>query len=297
MDWPFAEARRAEIAAHFAEKQREKPELWNGRVLLGRNPVFNGERFGADYFEIDFASFLAWRDWGFPDKDVFNGFGMGALRAPTAPSCSARWARTPPTPAASIFLPARPISTTSGTALDIPGSVAREVEEETGLAPHEYRAAAHWDCVSTGAAVAMMRLFDVDMPGEALRARIEANLARQSSPELSAIHLVRGASDLTAAMPRFVTAFLEAHVRPNPDGIAAPDACPARRVRSAMRLTSVRTINVIGARKHQERNAQFQGGLMPVRKAARLFVGLFAAMAARGWLLPPTPRRKRSRSA
>ena len=48
--------------------------------------------------------------------------------------------------------------------------------------------------------------------GEALRARIEANLARQQQPELSAIHLVRGAGDLTAAMPRFVTAFVEAQI-------------------------------------------------------------------------------------
>src|SRR5512133_1919333 len=79
--WPFAEERRAEIDAHFAAKQREKPELWNGRVLLGRNPAFVDGRLSASYFEVDFASFLAWRDWGFPDKDVFNGFGMGALRA------------------------------------------------------------------------------------------------------------------------------------------------------------------------------------------------------------------------
>jgi len=61
--WPFAEARRAEIAAHFADQQREKPALWNGRVLLGRNPVFSGDRLSASYFETDFASFLAWRDW------------------------------------------------------------------------------------------------------------------------------------------------------------------------------------------------------------------------------------------
>ena len=78
--WPFAETRRAEIDAHFADKQREKPAMWNGRVLLGRNPVFSGDRFSASYFETDFASFLAWRDWGFPDESVFNGFGMGALR-------------------------------------------------------------------------------------------------------------------------------------------------------------------------------------------------------------------------
>jgi hypothetical protein len=60
--------------------------------------------------------------------------------------------------------------------------------------------------------VALIRTLHVDMIGESLRARIEGNLARQQQPELSAIHLVRGLSDFTAAMPRFVTAFLEAQL-------------------------------------------------------------------------------------
>ena len=55
----------------------------------------------------------------------------------------------------------------------------------------------------------MIRILRVDMPGEALRARIEANLARQRQPELSTMHLVRETGDLSAAMPRFVTAFIE----------------------------------------------------------------------------------------
>jgi len=40
--------------------------------------------------------------------------------------------------------------------------------------------------------------------GVALRGRIESNLAQQPQPELSAIHLVRELSDLTAAMPRLL---------------------------------------------------------------------------------------------
>ena len=73
-------ARRS--TAHFADKQREKPAMWNGRVLLGRNPVFAGDRFSASYFETDFASFLAWRDWGFPDPDRVQRLrhGRAALR-------------------------------------------------------------------------------------------------------------------------------------------------------------------------------------------------------------------------
>ena len=94
-------------------------------------------------------------------------------------------------------------------AVDITGSVARELEEETGLAPGDYRSEADWHCVYTGPAVAMIRILHVDMAGDALRARIEANLALQQLPELSAIHLVRGTRDLTAAMPGFVTAFIE----------------------------------------------------------------------------------------
>jgi 8-oxo-dGTP pyrophosphatase MutT (NUDIX family) len=98
----------------------------------------------------------------------------------------------------------------SDGAVDIAGSVAREVEEETGLTPADYRAGAHWDCVVSGAAIAMIRMLNVEATSEELRARIEANLARQEQPELSAIHLVHDSRDFTGSMPRFVTAFIEA---------------------------------------------------------------------------------------
>jgi 8-oxo-dGTP pyrophosphatase MutT (NUDIX family) len=209
--WPFAWDRNAEIAAHFAARQAEKPLLFNGRVLLARNPDFTGDRFRADYFETDFASFLAWRDWGFPDQDVFNGFGMGALRCSDGAFVMGEMGRHTANAGRIYFPSGTPdLDDISGGAVDIPRSVAREVEEETGLTSADYRAGGHWDCVVFGAAIAMTRILNVDMTGEALRARIEANLARQPVPEFAAIHLVRGASDLTAAMPRFVTAFIEA---------------------------------------------------------------------------------------
>ena len=215
--WPFAEARRAEIAAHFAEQQRERPALFNGRVLLGRKPVFSGDRFSASYFETDFASFLAWRDWGFPDPDVFNGFGMGALRCADGAFVLGEMGQHTAN-AGRIYFP-------SGTPdlddirdgmLDISGSVVRELQEETGLAPGEYDSDVDWHCIYTGPAVAIIRMLRVDMPGEALRERIVANLASQHEPELSAIHIVRDARDLNPAMPRFVTAFLEAQFASQP---------------------------------------------------------------------------------
>jgi hypothetical protein len=83
------------------------------------------------------------------------------------------------------------------------------MEEETGLKPSDYRIDPDWYCVRSGAAIALMRLLVADCPGEELRQRIEANLAAQTRPELAAIHLVRERSELSAAMPRYVTAFIE----------------------------------------------------------------------------------------
>jgi 8-oxo-dGTP pyrophosphatase MutT (NUDIX family) len=215
--WPFAEAMRAKISAHFAAKQRERPAMWNGRVLLGRNPVFSGDRVSASYFVTDFASFLAWRDWSFPDPSVFNGFGMGALRC--ADGAFVLGEMGPHTSnAGRIYFPSGtpdPGDIRDGR-LDIPASVARELEEETGLTPGEYDGEPHWHCIYTGPALAMIRLLRIDLPGEAVRERIEASLAAQEQPELSAIHLVRDRRDLTPAMPRFVTAFLETQFASRP---------------------------------------------------------------------------------
>jgi len=209
--WSFASERRDQIEAHFAEQQREKPALWNGRVLLGRDASFAAGHLAACYFETDFASLLAWRDWGFPDRTAFNGFGMGALRSVDGAFVLGEMGGHTAN-AGRIYFPAGtpdPDDVSDGL-LDVGASIVREVEEETGLTPANYQPRAHWDCVVAGATIAMMRILDVDCPGEELKQRIEANLARQPDPELSAIRLVRNRSELTSAMPLFVTAFLEA---------------------------------------------------------------------------------------
>jgi len=208
--WPFASERREEIDAHFAEKKAEKPALWNGRVLLGREASFEGERFSARFFETDFASLLAWRDWGFADSTVFNGFGMGALRSSDGAFALGEMAAHTAN-AGRVYFPSGtpdPDDIRAG-AVDIPGSVAREMTEETGLTEADYRASPYWHCVVSGAAIAMIALLQAEWPAEQLRARIEAELARQEEAELSRIHLVRTRADFTPQMPLFVTAFIE----------------------------------------------------------------------------------------
>jgi 8-oxo-dGTP pyrophosphatase MutT (NUDIX family) len=209
--WSFAEDLRDDIAAHFAAMQQQTPEIFNGRILMGRNPVFTGDRLCADYFETDFASFLAWRDWGFPDGSVFNGFGMGALRSNDGAFVMGEMSRQTSN-AGKIYFPSGTPdrSDLRGAMVDIAGSVAREVGEEVGLTPADYVMSPHWDCVVTDNSIAMLRILDVALPGAALRAKLEANLATQAEPELCAIHLVRSVRDLVPAMPGHVHAFIAA---------------------------------------------------------------------------------------
>ncbi len=79
LPWPFAADRRTEIEDYFTHLRREKPQLWNGRVLLLRDFEISDATLQGTMFETDYASFIAWRDWGFPDRDVRACFAMGAL--------------------------------------------------------------------------------------------------------------------------------------------------------------------------------------------------------------------------
>src|SRR5262245_22988494 len=77
--WSFARERRSEIDTYFAARQQKTPELWNGRVLLLRDYAFDGRGLTGTFFETDFASFITWRELGFPDTGAANCFSMAAL--------------------------------------------------------------------------------------------------------------------------------------------------------------------------------------------------------------------------
>jgi len=84
--WAFAEGRAEAIAAHWASRKAALPRLFDGRVLLLGRHHFAQRDDGATilrgaYFATDYKAFLAWRDFGFPDRGVCNCFSMAALRS------------------------------------------------------------------------------------------------------------------------------------------------------------------------------------------------------------------------
>jgi 8-oxo-dGTP pyrophosphatase MutT (NUDIX family) len=169
----------------------------SGRVLRGR------------YFETDFASFLAWRDWGFPDADVKNCPAQGALRS--ADGAFLLGVMGPQTAnAGRIYFPSGTPDPNDvvGDTVDLDASVRREVAEETGLLPHDYASESGWHAVLDGPRLALIRVLHAPVDAATLCTKIRAHLAKQDHPELQDVRTVRDQSGLDPMMPSFVTAFL-----------------------------------------------------------------------------------------
>jgi hypothetical protein len=79
--WEFAIAQRDQIARYFAQKKKEQPRLWNGRVLLMHRYTISNRALRGRSFTTEFANFLAWRDWNYPDPTIRDFFGAAGLCA------------------------------------------------------------------------------------------------------------------------------------------------------------------------------------------------------------------------
>ncbi len=209
--WAFAVERRAEIDAHFVKLRSEKPQMWNGRVLMMRRAhIADGVLTGA-YLETDFASFIAWRDWGFPDTTMCNCFPMAALRSADGAFLLGRMGPHTATAGQVYFAAGTPDpADIVGNKVDLELGVIRELTEETGLTLADVTPQAGWTATPFGQRIALMKIVQAREDAVRLRERILAELARQRAPELSDIHIVRSAGDLDARMPPYVRAYLAA---------------------------------------------------------------------------------------
>jgi len=207
--WAFANERRAEIDAFFEALRKDKPTLWNGRVLLMHHQVLAAGVLRGEYLETDYASFAAWRNWGLPPAGVRDCFGAAAVvAADKAVLLGVMGSHT--FNAGLIYFPCGtpdPDDIVDGK-VDLDLSVRRELKEETGLDASEFVAEPGWTMVVDGPLIAQIKVLHSDKPAAVLRAQALAHLASEPHPELSDIRIVRGSADFDPAMPRFVTTFL-----------------------------------------------------------------------------------------
>lgn len=215
--WPFAQERRAEIDAYFARLQSDNPALFNGRVLLLHRQVLSDGVFRGAYLETDYASFLAWRRWGVQAAGVHDCFGAGAMVSADGAVLLGVMGEHTANPG-HVYFPAGtpdPSDIIAGK-VDLDASVARELKEETGLDIAEFSVAPGWTTVADGQLFVQIKTLRSAHSAEDLRARMLKHLAAEAQPELADIRIVRGRADYDAAMPRYVTAFLETLWRAGP---------------------------------------------------------------------------------
>jgi len=212
--WDFARRKRAAIDAHFEAQRRIKPGMWNGRVLLAHALEIDRDCVRARYFETDFASFLAWRDFGFADDCVRNCFALGALQGSDGAFVMGVMSQGTMN-AGKIYFPGGTpdLNDVEGARVNLEASVRREVQEETGLDPAQFDIDSGWHCILAGPLVALLKPMRAREPAAALCERIRGHIASDRDPELADAYVARGQADIHAAMPGFIQTFLRSAAR------------------------------------------------------------------------------------
>jgi 8-oxo-dGTP pyrophosphatase MutT (NUDIX family) len=191
--WPFADRHRSEIEAHWAQRVRETPGFFNGAVfVVTRCSVSAGGRLSAQFVRTDFKSFLYWRETGFRDESVLDGFGSALILSADGEVLLGRQRAGnlnggltyPP----SGFIDAADVRE-DGT-IDIDASVAREVAEETGLSPPAISRGEGYIVTRAGLVLSISVPFLSPLAGPALLRAARRHIASDGESELADLQLV-----------------------------------------------------------------------------------------------------------
>jgi hypothetical protein len=209
--WRFAADRRDEVEHYFTELKRQRPGVWNGRVLLLNRYAIAGRALRGACFETDYASFITWRDRQFPDPNVYNFFAAAALRSADGAYLLGEMASYTAGAGRTYFCcgTPEPADIGAGGAIDLDNNLSRELLEETGIAVTELDAEPGWTVVHDRCFLGFMKRLTARDDAETLRERIRRHIASEKNPELADIRIVRGPDDIDTRMPPSVAAFLE----------------------------------------------------------------------------------------
>jgi 8-oxo-dGTP pyrophosphatase MutT (NUDIX family) len=207
--WAFAKDQRAKIDAFFEKLQRDKPGVWNGRVLLMHHQAVTDGVLRGEYLETDYASFAAWRHWGRSAAGVRDCFGAAAVA--TADGAFLLGVMGPHTAnEGQIYFPCGTPDPHDlvGDKVDLDRNVQRELREETGLDVNELEAEPGWTMVVDGYLIAQIKVLRSKITATVLRKRVLAHIRAERNPELVDIRIVGKLAEIESAMPRFVSLFL-----------------------------------------------------------------------------------------
>jgi 8-oxo-dGTP pyrophosphatase MutT (NUDIX family) len=208
--WPFAIAERDKVDDYFTKLKRERPGVWNGRVVLLNRFEIRERVLHGRCFETDFASFCAWREWQCPDRGVFNVFAAAVVVSADGAYLVGQMAADT-AGAGKLYFPCgtpEPADLDASGRLDLEDNVRRELREETGLDADELAAEPGWSMVHDGGYIALLKVLKARQSAQELRDRVMRYIESEERPELVGVRMLHSPADFDTRMPRFVTAFL-----------------------------------------------------------------------------------------
>ncbi len=202
-NYPFPKALRDNVGAYWETQLAANPHLWNGRILSMIAPTWpngvtieNGH-LTARVLEDEYAAYLAWRGWNFPEIGIRNGFGSGLILSRDGALLYGEMG--PKTAnAGKIYPPGgslEPRDVKPDGTVDLIGSIELEMMEETGLNANDAEILDTF-AVFWGPQISIARVYHFDETAVQLEERIMANLATLDEEELARVHIIRSGDDI-----------------------------------------------------------------------------------------------------
>ncbi len=185
--WAFALGNRPQIEAHWQKRRACNPGFFNGKIYVMEPPRISGGLLTANFIETDFASFLYWKDNGYRDTSVRDGFGSALIRSRGGEVLLGR--QLPGhVNAGLLYMPGGFIDqrdVRDDGLVDIDGSIAREVGEEIGLGFEHFLRQPGYLVTQIGCQISIAVELISPLPAQSLREMLLERIAQQNDPELS----------------------------------------------------------------------------------------------------------------
>lgn len=176
----------AAIATEFAAAQAGNPHLFNGGFFLFSRPRVEVGRFRAEATATDYATFLHWRNSGWPDVGLAHIFPVGAVVTRDRRLLLGRMGAT--TVNAGRFYPPSgsfdPSDLTCDGRIDPLANILREIGEEVGIAADGWPRRDDWLVIPHGPRIALVSVIEAPFDSSDLDAEIQAHLGGEAIPEL-----------------------------------------------------------------------------------------------------------------
>lgn len=209
--WSFAGENATEISEHWAKRSAQSSAFFNGRIYMLRDYALDSAFSGA-LFETDFANFLYWREHGFPDRSVYDGFGSALLRSADSDIILGKQ-RSGNINAGLAYLPGGFIDVRDRQAngsIDIAASILREVTEETGLTSDVLVCEPGFIITRCGQLVSIAAEFRSSLNTHQMLKVIAAHISNEDGGELEKAIAITSRQDTEAlAMPPYARVLLD----------------------------------------------------------------------------------------